>query len=150
MFEIKIFVFKRGDWERRIKRGRWYSELRGCKAKSSSKQRPPEASSPLGSLPPEASSPLGSLPPEASSPLGSLPPEASFPQGSLAKKKKTNQGGWFYFTLVHDTPWLFPSNRPTISGSLQSCKKMLTIEMGFPAYPAMPRTVCSEVLKRIV
>ena len=51
---------------------------------------------------------------------------------------------------VHDTPWLFPSIRPTISGSLQSCKKMLTIEMGFPAYPAMPRTVCSEVLKKIV
>ena len=51
---------------------------------------------------------------------------------------------------VHDTPWLFPSKRPTIYGSLQSCKKMPTIEMGFPAFPAMPRIVCSEVLKKIV
>ena len=27
---------------------------------------------------------------------------------------------------------------------------MPTIEMDFPAYPAMPRTVCSEVLMKIV
>ena len=106
--EIKIFVFKRCDWERRIKRGSWYSELRGCKAKSSSKQRPPEASSSIGSLPPEARSPLGSLPPEASLPQGSLPPEASFPQGSLAKRKKpTRVVGFISHCLVVEVYLLF-------------------------------------------
>ena len=51
---------------------------------------------------------------------------------------------------VHGTSWLFRSIRPTISGSVKPCKKMSTIEMDFTAYPAMPRTVCSEVLKKTI
>ena len=49
---------------------------------------------------------------------------------------------------VHDTPWLFPSKRPTISDSLQSWSQMPTIELNFPAYTVMPRIVCSEVPKK--
>ena len=52
------------------------------------------------------------------------------------------------FMQVHDTLWLFPSKRPTISDSLQSWSQMPTIELNFPAYTVMPRIVCSEVLKK--